>query len=122
MPDNPYMVVGSGNGPSYSAPLLDWQGIANGIGNNLTQGKPQAAAPQPGAPTDIRSPAQMQSQGIQPNQGGQPNQMQGLGARLMQWLSGQQGGQPGGNATAGGTPMGGMAPMVPSQPGPTGIY
>lgn len=103
MPDNPYMVVGAGNGPNYSAPLLDWQGMANGIGNGLTQQwqKP----PQPGAPLDIRSDAQKQAQPTQ----GQPA---GWGARLAQLFGLNSQPQPG------------MLPQPPVQsaPGPTGIY
>jgi hypothetical protein len=103
-PSNPYMTVGVPSGPNYAAPLLDWQGMANGMGNALTKTPQQPGQPgQPGAPMNIRSPAQMQ--------GAQPNQ-QGLGARLMALFGGQQGAPQ----------FGGPQAPVPSAQGPTGVY
>ena len=83
MPDNPYMVGGAGaGGPNYAAPLLDWQGMAGGIGDALKQRQQQGQQPgQPGPPMNIRPPAQMQGM---PPQGGQPNMPGGWGARLAQ--------------------------------------
>lgn len=96
MPDNPYMVGGAGaGGPNYAAPLLDWQGMAGGVGDALKQRQQQPG--QPGPPMNIRPPAQMQGM---PPQGGQPTNMvngpQGFGQRLQDWLN--QRGLPGGTS------------------------
>jgi hypothetical protein len=87
MPDNPYMVGGAGaGGPNYAAPLLDWQGMAGGIGDTLTKQRQPQQPGQPG-PMNIRPPAQMQGM---PQQG-QPTNMvsgpSGLGQRLQDWLN-----------------------------------
>lgn len=106
MPDNtnPYLTVGS---PNYAAPLMDWQGMAKGLGDAL-QKKQQPQPGQPGAPMDIRSQAQMQGMPAQPGQ-----QPQGWGARLAQMFN--IGGQPQ-------PQLGGPQPPIQSAPGPTGIY
>jgi hypothetical protein len=137
MPDNPYTVGGAGaSGPSYAAPLLDWQGMAGGIGDAWSKARqpqqpgqpPQSASiwqqigggpsGQTAGPMNIRSPAQMQ--GLPPQGGQQP--VQGWGQRLQQWL--QQGQQPGmANPGGPGGQFGGPQPMVPTDPrAPTGLY
>lgn len=116
MPDNPYMVGGAGaGGPNYATPLLDWQGMAGGIGDALKQRQQQQPG-QPGAPMDIRS--QLQQAGTPP-QGGQPNMPGGWGARLAQ-IFGL--GQRPGMAGPGGQQFGGPQPPVPTAQGPTGLY
>jgi hypothetical protein len=136
MPDNPYIVGGAGaSGPSYAAPLLDWQGMAGGIGDAWSKARQRQQPGQPpqgssiwqqigggpsggqtAGPMNIRSPAQMQ--GVPPQGGQQPVQGwgQGWGQRLQQWLQQPQG--------MGGQPMqGGPQPMVPTDPrAPTGLY
>ncbi len=112
MPDNPYMVGGAGaSGPSYAAPLMDWQGMAGGIANAFQ--RPQQPG-QAAGPMNIRPPAQM------PPQGGQ-QPFQGWGQRLQQWLQQRQ--QPGMASPGGpGGQFGGPQPMVPTAPGPQGLY
>jgi hypothetical protein len=120
MPDNPYMTVGAA--PSYAAPLMDWQGIASNIGNNLTQ-RPQQPGQQPGqaaGPMNIRPSAQMQGM---PQQPGQPPFGQGWGQRLQQWLAQMGGPQQARPGVAPGAPQfGGLQPPVPTAQGPVGLY
>lgn len=129
MPDNPYMVgdPSSGGGPSYSRPLLNWQGMAQGIGDAWSQ-RPQQSG-QPGAPMDIRSQLQqrgMMPQGGQPNMGQQGGPLQGLGQRLMAMFGGrlppqfggQGGGQFGGPQPPVATPYTGIQAPAPGAQGP----
>jgi hypothetical protein len=96
MPDNPYMVgdPSSGGGPSYSRPLLNWQGMAQGIGDAWSQ-RPQQASTnaqpgQPGqaaGPMNIRPPAQMQGMPLQGQPTNNVNGPSGWGQRLQDWLN-----------------------------------
>lgn len=110
MPDNPYMTVGT---PNYGAGLMDWQGMAGGIGDALKQRQQPAQQPgQAAGPMNIRPPAQMQGM---PQQNGQPFG-QGWGQRLQQWLAQMGGPQQARPGMAPGAPQfGGPQPPVPTQ-------
>lgn len=85
MPDNPYMTVGT---PNYGAGLMDWQGMAGGIGDALKQRQQPAQQPgQAAGPMNIRPPAQMQGMPAQGQPTNNVNGPSGWGQRLQDWLN-----------------------------------
>ena len=112
MPDstNPYLTV---NAPSYAAPMLDWQKMAQGISGGLTRqpqqvNRPPITPPQGAPGGQLGQPGQPQPNQAQPQPNQAQQQMQGLGARLQAMFGGQQGVQPG-------QPMG--QPQMPGMAG-----